>query len=142
MSGKQSTLPVVDLCTPTRSDMHGSHMALVPGTLSKLVCLLVPTLLGIIFFTVISPSVTLTGQTCLSLCMLPVHVEQHTCFVGLVTWLLHQLSLAADQSCRGALMHVSLSWSQALNCLAVLTLAFLHIHLNFLELWPPSYRAD
>ena len=47
--------------------------------------------------------------------MLPVHVEscldgllpnyQHTCFAGLVPWLLHQLSLAADQSRSGAHMH-------------------------------------
>ena len=37
--------------------------------------------------------------------MLPVHIEQHTCFAGLVTWLLHQLSLAADQSRSAAHMH-------------------------------------
>ena len=55
--------------------------------------------------TVISPQVAFTGQTCLPLCMLPVHVEQHTCFAGLVPWLLHQLSLAADQSRSGAHMH-------------------------------------
>ena len=78
--------------------------------------------------------------------MLPVHVEQHTCFAGLVPWLLHQLSLAADQSRSGARI-LSMSWSQALNCLAVLILTFLHMFPNFLsfgrliiyiqaELWP------
>ena len=55
--------------------------------------------------TVTPPQVDFTRQTCLSLCMLPVHVNQHTCFSGLVTWLLHQLSLAADQSRWGAPMH-------------------------------------
>ena len=48
--------------------------------------------------TVTPPQVDCTRQTCLSLCMLPLHVDQHTCFAGLVTWLLHQLSLAAGQS--------------------------------------------
>ena len=53
------------------------------------------------------PQVNFTRQTCFSLCMLPVLLDQHTCFAGLVTWLLHQLSLAADQSQarQGAPMH-------------------------------------
>ena len=89
--------------------------------------------------TVISPQVAFTGQTCLPLCMLPVHVEQHTCFAGLVPWLLHQLSLAADQSRSGAHMHFihELVTSFELPCCAY---TYLSTHVpQLLELWQTDH---
>ena len=67
--------------------------------------------------------------------MLPVHVEQHTCFAGLVPWLLHQLSLAADQSRSGAHMHFvpELVTSFELPC-CVYTYLSTHVP-QLLELW-------
>ena len=52
-------------------------------------------------------------------------MEHHTCFAGLSTPLLHQLSLAADLSPRGGPMPY-VSVLQVLNCLALLVFASLH----------------
>ena len=71
--------------------------------------------------------------------MLPVHVEQHTCFAGLVPWLLHQLSLAADQSRSGAHMHFvpELVTSFELPCCAY---TYLSTHVpQLLELWQTDH---
>ena len=86
-----------------------------------------------------SPQVAFTGQTCLPICMLPVHVEQHTCFARLVPWLLHQLSLAADQSRSGAHMHFvpELVTSFELPCCAY---TYLSTHVpQLLELWQTDH---